>query len=325
MDAQELRDIITLGRLPFLLGGFFLYLMGCLCAALSGYPLSLAAVLAGYAVLGPAHLSVSYSNEYFDWEGDRLGTPTGVSGGTGILAARPELRPRARTIALALIGVSLAMAILATLSHVLAPIVLPFAIAGNAIGWYYSAPPVRLSGRGLGEPATALTFGFLIPGLGYVAVSGLPDLTLLVFSVPLLLLGISFILTVELPDGEADARSGKRTFVVRHGTTTSLRLVLGASLAASLFYLAATATGLFPPRIPPEDLLFASLIPLIPALLVNLYEEQSRDPGVPAILHQEQSRKTGVLVTFARWEIASLILFGGVSTAFLLIALILPA
>lgn len=323
VDRGRWVAMIRMGRLPFLVGGCFLYLMGCLFAALSGYPLSLAAVLAGYAVLGPAHLSVSYSNEYFDCEGDRLGTPTGVSGGTGVLAARPELRPCARALSLALIGVSLAMAILATLSHVLAPIVLPFAIAGNAIGWYYSAPPVRLSGRGLGEPATALTFGFLIPGLGYLAISGVLDLPFLVFSIPLLLLGISFILTVELPDGEADARSGKRTFVVRHGTLASLRLILAASLSASLLYLVLPFTGLFPAGAPVGDLLFASLIPLTPALLVNLHQGRSRDPGVLGNLQQEQPRDPGILVAFARQEVSCLILFGVVSTLFLLIAYIL--
>jgi 1,4-dihydroxy-2-naphthoate octaprenyltransferase len=325
MDRHELRAIITMGRLPFLLGGCFLYLMGCLAAALSGYSLSLIAVLAGYAILGPAHLSVHYSNEYFDAESDRSGAPTGVSGGTGVLASHPELRPASKVIALVLIGISLALAVLATRTVLPTPLVLLFAIAGNAIGWYYSAPPVRLSARGLGEPATALTFGFLIPGLGYLAVSGVPDLSLLVFSIPLILLGITFILTVEIPDSEADAGSGKRTFVVRHGTPASLRIILAASLTAALFYLVVPFSGLLSPEVQSENLLFASLIPLTPALLVNLYQERSRDPAVLINLQQEQSRDPGILVTFARWEVTCLILFGAVSTLFLLIALFLPA
>jgi 1,4-dihydroxy-2-naphthoate octaprenyltransferase len=298
--------MIRMGRFPFLLGGCFLYLMGCLAAALAGFPLSLTLVLAGYAVLGPAHLAVHFSNDYFDAEGDRFGTPTGISGGTGVLAARPELRPLARAIALALMGISLAMAVLTTFALSLSPSILLFAIAGNAIGWYYSAPPVRLSSRGLGEPATALTFGFLIPGIGYVAISGALDYPFLVFSIPLLLLGIVFILTVELPDAGADARSGKRTFVVRHGTTASLRLILAASLPASFFYAAALAAGLLPPEIPSENLLLASLIPLTPALLVNLRGVRIDDPGI--------------IVAFARQEIACLILFGAFSTFFLLLA-----
>jgi 1,4-dihydroxy-2-naphthoate octaprenyltransferase len=317
--------LIRMGRLPFLLGGFFLYLMGCLAAALTGFPLSLTRILAGYAVLGPAHLSVHYSNDYFDADGDRFGTPRGLSGGTGVLAARPELRPTARTISLALIGISLAMAVLATLAVLPTPLLLLFAFAGNAIGWYYSAPPVRLSSRGLGEPATALAFGLLIPGLGYLAVSGMLGLPFLVFSIPLLLLGTAFILTVELPDEEADARSGKRTFVVRHGTRASLRLILAASLAASLFYVAVPFTGLLPPQIPSGDLLFASLIPLTPALLVNLHQERSRDPGVSVNLHGVQKGDPDIPFTFARVEIACLILFAAVSSLFLLLTLVLQA
>jgi 1,4-dihydroxy-2-naphthoate octaprenyltransferase len=309
VDHGQAMAMIRMGRFPFLLGGLFLYLMGCLAAALSGYTLSLVQVLAGYAILAPAHLSVHCSNEYFDAEADRYGRPTGVSGGTGVLAARPDLCPLARTAALALTGTSLAMAVLATLTVLPTPLVLLFAIAGNAIGWFYSAPPVRLSSRGLGEPATAIAFGFLIPGLGYLAVSGVPDVPFLVFSVPLLFLGIAFILTVEVPDGEADGRSGKRTFVVRHGTTASLRLILTASLTASLFYLVAPATGLFPP-VPAGDLLFASLIPLTPALLVNLHGVREGDPEI--------------LVTFARQEVTCLVLFAAVSTLFLLLAVFLP-
>jgi len=304
VDRGQVKAMARMGRFPFLVGGLFLYLMGCLCAALAGFPLSLTRILLGYAILGPAHLSVHYSNDYFDAEGDRLGTPTGISGGTGVLVARPDLRPPAKAPALALIGISLAMAVLASLTVLRTPLVLLFAVLGNAIGWYYSAPPVRLSSRGLGEPATALAFGFLIPGMGYLAVSGGLGLPFLAFSAPLLLLGIAFILTVEVPDAEADARSGKRTFVVRRGTLSSLRVILAASLAASLFYL--VATGLFSPGMPWGSLLFASLIPLTPALFVNLDRVRPEDPGI--------------LVVFARQEITCLILFGAFSTLFLLLA-----
>ena len=37
----------------------------------------------------------------------------------------------------------------------------------NLIGWFYSAPPVRLISRGLGELAVAWVTGFVIPGVGY--------------------------------------------------------------------------------------------------------------------------------------------------------------
>jgi 1,4-dihydroxy-2-naphthoate octaprenyltransferase len=38
---------------------------------------------------------------------------------------------------------------------------------GNLVGWFYSAPPLRLAYRGLGEFSTAATVGFLVPAMGY--------------------------------------------------------------------------------------------------------------------------------------------------------------
>jgi 1,4-dihydroxy-2-naphthoate polyprenyltransferase len=317
--------MIRMARFPLLFGGLIYYLLGAFLAAAAGYPLLFSHILIGYAILGPAHLSVHYSNDYFDAEGDRRGRPTAVSGGSGVLAARPDLRPRARTMALLLIAVSFAVGVWAYLTVLPTPFLPLLLVLGNAIGWFYSAPPVRLSSRGLGELSTAVAIGLLIPGMGYLAIAGDLDLTFLLAALPLLLYGLTFILAVEMPDREADALSGKRTFVVRHGIRTSLRLILVTSLGASLFYLVVPFTGLLPPVIPSGNLLFASLIPLTPALLANLHRERSRDPAVFVSMQGLREDDPGILVTFARWEVACLILFGAVSSLFLLVAVVFPA
>ena len=48
-------------------------------------------------------------------------------------------------------------------------------LSGNLLGWYYSAPPLKLSYRGFSEIATVLT-GFIVPGVGYVVLMGNIDL-----------------------------------------------------------------------------------------------------------------------------------------------------
>jgi 1,4-dihydroxy-2-naphthoate octaprenyltransferase len=63
---QTARLLIATGRFPFLAAGFLLYLTGALFAVSTGTPFSLLPFLAGYLVCGSAHLSVSYSNDYFD-------------------------------------------------------------------------------------------------------------------------------------------------------------------------------------------------------------------------------------------------------------------
>lgn len=120
-------------------------------------------------------------------------------------------------------------------------------VAGLLLGWAYSAPPLRLSARGLGEVSTAFAF-VLMPGFGYAAAAGDLDAGFVPLALPLLLLGFSFIFAVELPDLEADTAAGRRNFTVRHGRTAAARGMLVGSGAAMAVYgvLAAIGLGQFP-------------------------------------------------------------------------------
>jgi 1,4-dihydroxy-2-naphthoate octaprenyltransferase len=291
--------MIRMGRLPLLFGGFLLYLLGALTAAAAGHAFSPVRFLLGYAILGPAHLSVHFSNDYFDADGDRLGTPTGVSGGSGVLTRYPDLRPRARLAALTLIGISCLAGLLAFLTVLPAPLLLLFIVLGNGLGWFYSAPPVRLSSRGIGEASTAATFGLLLPGMGYLAIAGGLDLPFLLAAVPLTLLGVSFILSVEIPDRDADALSGKMTFIVRHGIPAGIRSVFVSAALASLFLVLAPVAGIFPPTGPSGIFALASLLPLGSSLAGNV-----RPP-----------RDGGGMAGFARRTVLSLILFAALADA----------
>jgi 1,4-dihydroxy-2-naphthoate octaprenyltransferase len=291
--------MIRMGRLPLLFGGLLLYLLGALAAAATGHPFSPLRALLGYAVLGPAHLSVHFSNDYFDAEGDRFGTPTGVSGGSGVLARYPDLRPTARRITLILIGISCIAGAVAYLTVLPTPLLPLFVILGNALGWFYSAPPVRLSSRGLGEVSTAVTFGFLLPGMGYLAVAGGIDLTFLLISLPLVLLGVAFILSVEIPDRDADALSGKLTFIVRRGIPAGLRIILGSAILASLLFSMGLITGTLSMAAPAGVLAPASVIPLAP----------------PLAAHFRRPRGRGEVVRFARFTVLSLISFAALADA----------
>lgn len=84
------------------------------------------------------------------------------------------------------------------------------------MAWYYSAPPLKLSYRGLGEVATALS-GFILPAAGYVAICGYLDLKIVLFTIPFVIFMTSFILSVEIPDMEGDGKGHKNTFIVKNG------------------------------------------------------------------------------------------------------------
>jgi 1,4-dihydroxy-2-naphthoate octaprenyltransferase len=233
-----------MGRFRFLLAGALCFVLGALLALRWGAPADPVRFLLGYAIFGCGHLSVHYSNEYFDREADHHGTAGVFSGGTGVLVARPELAPAACGIAVSLIAVSLSLAVLFQALYRPVPWFLPFIAAGNLLGWYYSAPPLSFAYRGLGEVATVLGAGFMMPATGYLVVKGTLDPAFLPFCLPILSLGYFFILAVELPDMEADRAGGKHTAVVRMGRGTALRSIAAAALLSTTLFLLA---GLFWP------------------------------------------------------------------------------
>ena len=90
---RTLINIIKLGRLRFLWLGFSLYLMGALLAISSGAAFSIDQFVLGYIVLMTGHLSVHYSNDYFDYAVDSRTAPGTLSGGSGILPKHPDCGP----------------------------------------------------------------------------------------------------------------------------------------------------------------------------------------------------------------------------------------
>jgi len=93
--------------------------------------------------------------------------------------------------------------------------VLWLGIAGLLLGVLYTAPPVRLAYRGLGELAVAVGFGPLIVLGTYFVQRHAWSLEALLASVPLAFLIALVLYLHELPDRAGDARLGKRTLIVR--------------------------------------------------------------------------------------------------------------
>ena len=106
------------------------------------------------------------------------------------------------------------------------------ALAVLAIG--YTAPPLKLSHRGLGELDVALTHGPGVVLLGF-AVQGGSILDPLPWILGLLV-GLAIlpaILLSGIPDRPADLAAGKQTLAVRLGAGGAARLALGLTLASA--------------------------------------------------------------------------------------------
>ena len=87
-------------------------------------------------------------------------------------------------------------------------------LAGLAIGWAYSAPPLKLNSRGLGEVCVALGFLLVVAGSDFVQRGGFSMLPWLV-GLPYALLVTNILYINQFPDREADRQAGKWHWVVR--------------------------------------------------------------------------------------------------------------
>lgn len=128
--------------------------------------------------------------------------------------------------------------------------ILTLGLIGLLGGFFYTAPPIRLGYRSIGEPAIAFLFGILpVYGSYYIQTQAFDIIPYTVWLTPLLpavIVGILIFLVIlinEFPDVAADAAVNKRTLVVRFGISTSVwiyRIMLLASYlvcaAAMLIY-----------------------------------------------------------------------------------------
>jgi 1,4-dihydroxy-2-naphthoate polyprenyltransferase len=260
---RDLVCIVRLGRFHFVIAGFLLFSCGSLFAALNGGELSPPRFLMAYAILFTVHLSVSYSNDYFDVEVDRHTIPTLFSGGSGVLITHPHLRSFSKIFALILIGISYTVAVISILYSLVPASIILFLILGTFLGWFYTAPPLRLAYHGLGEVAMTITMGFIVPGMGYIAARGTYDIAFLLFSLPLFMYGIVFIMNVEIPDADGDRRGGKLTLIARRGERYGFATIALSALAATVLYLALSVVPVLPHEIDPRIVALFSLAPTI--------------------------------------------------------------
>jgi 1,4-dihydroxy-2-naphthoate octaprenyltransferase len=123
--------------------------------------------------------------------------------------------------------------------------VIALGAAGLLLAWAYSAPPLQLVSRGLGELTVALVWFLVVVGADYVQRRQffvIPASAAAGFA----LMVAALLLINGFPDAEADARVGKRTLVVRLGPVGAAALYGGLVVSAHL-WLVASVWLLIPP------------------------------------------------------------------------------
>lgn len=246
-------------RLPFLTATLVPVLLGVGIAAREGrWSLALAAL----TFLGGAfvHLGLNVANDVFDTlsgADPANTTPTQFSGGSrvihyGLLSLR---QMAAISAAFYLAGIAIGFYLAFTRGFW--PLFW-LGVAGVAISIAYTAPPLRLVHRGVGEIAVGLGFGPIMVLGSYFVQAQRFSFEAVYASIPVAIL-IALVLYVnEIPDRPGDAAAGKRTLPVR----LSKDAVIGIYVGAVALTYALIAVGAVAGIMPVPTLIALATIPL---------------------------------------------------------------
>ena len=274
--------VLRTTRLPFLSATIVPVVLGIVIAASHGFFDVLTAVL---TVIGAClvQLAINVSNDVFDTAqgaDDANVTPTKFSGGSRVIQyGLVSFRGMATLAA----GLYAAGALVGLLLLALrgSPALLAIGVIGLVVGLGYTAPPLKLVYRGLGEIAVAIGFGPLMLLGAYVVQSGG---TLawepFVASIPVALLVALILYVNEIPDRRGDAHAGKRTLPVRFGRRV---IVAGYRIAVIAAY-AAIVGGVLGGTLPITVLLALLTIPLALRVSDGLEPNYDNPYGLMAIM-----------------------------------------
>ncbi len=132
-------------------------------------------------------------------------------------------------------------------------------LAGLCIGWAYSAPPLKLNSRGLGEIGVAVGFLLIVAGADFVQ-RGVLSARPWLLGLPYALLVTNILYINQFPDRAADIQAGKRHWVARLEPVVAARGYWLILLLAVAVLVGLVATG----KLPAPALW--SLLAVLPAL-----------------------------------------------------------
>ena len=205
-------------------------------------PLFLAATVAVLL----SHAGTNLANDYYDYKaGNYPEKKTGPTGGSfaiqqGIFSAR-------QILCMALACFALSIAAFLALSLYAGPAVLLLGLLGNLLGFAYSAPPLRLGYRHLGEIATFFGMGPLLVATVYLAQAGTVTAGCLALSVFLGFLVSNILLGAQVPDIEIDKKSRKMTIASVWGEKVLRESFLFSAICGGLALVAGVAAFGLPP------------------------------------------------------------------------------
>ena len=234
-------------RLPFLSATIIPIGLGIAVAAFHGewhWWYAVLTLIAGACV----HLGLNMANDVFDTASGADAAnvnPTQFSGGSrvvhyGLMTMR-QVRLMSAAFYAAGLGIGLYLAIARSFWALLV-----IGVLGALISFFYTAPPLKLVHRGLGEIAVLLGFGPIMAIGAYEVQARTFSWEALYASVPVGIL-IALVLYVnEVPDRPGDSAAGKRTLPVRLGKSAVIGGYVASVVVALLLIVVGSISGVLP-------------------------------------------------------------------------------
>jgi 1,4-dihydroxy-2-naphthoate polyprenyltransferase len=269
-------------RLPFLSATIVPVVIGIAIAASHGAFDPVAAIL---TVIGAAfvQLGLNVANDVFDTTqgaDDANVTPTQYSGGSRVIQYGLVSLRQMATIATVCYVAAGIIGLILMVTHG-SPALLVIGALGFIISLGYTAPPLRLVYRGLGEIAVAVGFGpLMLLGAYVVQTRGVLTWEPFVASLPIALLVALILYVNEIPDRRGDAHAGKRTLPVRFSRDTVVR---GYDIAAAAAY-AIVVGGVLIGLLPVPALLVLLTVPLARRVHQGLVPNYDNPYGLMAVM-----------------------------------------
>lgn len=226
---RKIKPWIKAVRLQFYPMTWLAYAMGAYAAARSGAVFDSLVFWAGYLFLFFLEAAVVFNNDFLDFESDRINKNySPFTGGSRVLVDgnlnKNQLKKGSRN---ALSIAALFGLLILIFNGFSGPdLVVMGVLSILALG--YTAPPLKLSYRTLGEVDVGVTHSIGVLLCGFVFQGGaLNEPFPWLISLPLFLSIVPAIILAGIPDFEADRYIGKKTVAVRFGKKAGLYIAAG--------------------------------------------------------------------------------------------------
>lgn len=273
-------------RAPFFTASIVPVLLGTAVAWSETGRFSLSLLLLTLVAGVCVHAGTNIANDYFDHKSrnDEINVEyvRPFSGGSRLIQ-KGLLSPRTVLIeSLVLFAVGDAIGVYLTVK--VGPAILILGVIGAFCGFFYTAPPVNIAARGIGELTVGLNFGVLMTLGSYYVQTGRFSVGAFLASLPVAILIADVLYINEFPDFTADKAVGKTHLVVRLGKERAVWGYLALTFSAYLAVLIPVVMR----SIPPYCLLALVTLPVamkaVNVAIVNYADSQKLVPANAATI-----------------------------------------